>query len=181
MTHDVAGRDAATLDLDGAADRAGLMECCADTLALPDRSGRNWDALVDCLGDSTVWAVPAVEKGLLVVVTGWQPYAQARPTSGRLHGTCSPRRWTASAPPWRWRSEDDPVAHLGGQPVRAARHGMVAGRPEQGPVAALGVVPRPWLFGPQTANVTEMAGHDGAGGLLVAGEERVEDFEVLFR
>ena len=79
MTHDVAGRHVVTLDLDGVADKAGLMERCAHTLALPDWFGRNWDALVDCLGDSTVWPAPAVEKGLLVVVTGWQPYAQARP------------------------------------------------------------------------------------------------------
>jgi len=79
MTHDVAGRHVVALDLDGVADKAGLMERCVRALELPDWFGRNWDALADSLGDTSVWPAPAVEKGLLVVVTGWQPYANARP------------------------------------------------------------------------------------------------------
>ncbi|MGA6222726.1 barstar family protein [Streptomyces umbrinus] len=79
MTHDVAGRHVVALDLDGVADKAGLMERCVRALELPDWFGRNWDALADSLGDSSVWPGPAVEKGLLVVVTGWQAYAKARP------------------------------------------------------------------------------------------------------
>ncbi|MDQ1030859.1 hypothetical protein QF035_008441 [Streptomyces umbrinus] len=79
MTYDVAGRHVVALDLDGVADKAGLMERCVSALELPDWFGRNWDALADSLGDSSVWPAPATEKGLLVVVTGWQPYAKARP------------------------------------------------------------------------------------------------------
>lgn len=68
-----------TLDLDGVTDKAGLMDRCAHTLALPDWFGRNWDALADSLTDHTVWSEDAVEKGLLVVVRNWRPYAKARP------------------------------------------------------------------------------------------------------
>ncbi len=67
-----------TLDLDGVTDKAGLMDRCAQALRLPDWFGRNWDALADSLSDHTVWPEGAVERGLLVVVRNWQPYAQAR-------------------------------------------------------------------------------------------------------
>ncbi|MCX4910302.1 barstar family protein [Streptomyces sp. NBC_00878] len=79
MTHDVAGRHVVALDLDGVADKAGLMERCVRALELPDWFGRNWDALADSLGDSSVWPAAASGKGLLVVVTGWRPYARTRP------------------------------------------------------------------------------------------------------
>ncbi|WP_031486087.1 barstar family protein [Streptomyces bicolor] len=68
-----------TLDLDGVTDRAGLMDRCATALRLPDWFGRNWDALADSLSDRTVWPEDAVERGLLVVVRNWQPYAKTRP------------------------------------------------------------------------------------------------------
>jgi RNAse (barnase) inhibitor barstar len=68
-----------TLDLDGVTDKAGLMDRCARALSLPDWFGRNWDALADSLTDHTVWPGDAVEKGLLVVVRNWRPYAKARP------------------------------------------------------------------------------------------------------
>ncbi|MGC9541006.1 barstar family protein [Streptomyces sp. UG1] len=68
-----------TLDLDGVTDKAGLMDRCARDLELPDWFGRNWDALVDSLSDRTVWPAGAVERGLVVVVRNWQPYAKARP------------------------------------------------------------------------------------------------------
>jgi RNAse (barnase) inhibitor barstar len=67
------------LDLDGVTDKAGLMDRCARALSLPDWFGRNWDALADSLTDHTVWPGDAVEKGLLVVVRNWRPYAKARP------------------------------------------------------------------------------------------------------
>ncbi|WP_217239589.1 barstar family protein [Streptomyces sp. AC555_RSS877] len=79
MTDDLAGRRMVTLDLDGVADKAGLMDRCARALELPAWFGRNWDALADSLGDRTVWPEGAVEKGLLIVVRNWQPYAKARP------------------------------------------------------------------------------------------------------
>ena len=68
-----------TLDLDGVMDKAGLMECIARALGLPDWFGRNWDALADSLSDHTVWPEGSVEKGLSIVVRNWQPYAQTRP------------------------------------------------------------------------------------------------------
>ncbi|PAZ11067.1 hypothetical protein CLM62_38045 [Streptomyces sp. SA15] len=68
-----------TLDLDGVTDKAGLMDRCAHALSLPDWFGRNWDALADSLADHTVWPDDAVEKGLLVVVRNWRPYARTRP------------------------------------------------------------------------------------------------------
>ncbi|MFF3486873.1 barstar family protein [Streptomyces sp. NPDC002701] len=84
MTHDVPDHEApsrhvVTLDLDGIADRAGLMERCARALELPEWFGGNWDALADSLGDPTVWPGAAREGGLLVVVTGWRAYAATRP------------------------------------------------------------------------------------------------------
>ncbi|MFI9806797.1 barstar family protein [Streptomyces sp. NPDC052301] len=73
-----------TLDLDGVADKAGLMDRAARALALPDWFGRNWDALADSLGDHTVWPEDAVERGLLVVVRNWRPYAEAQPEEWRI-------------------------------------------------------------------------------------------------
>ncbi|MEU6199018.1 barstar family protein [Streptomyces sp. NPDC047061] len=68
-----------TLDLTGVADKAGLMERVASGLGLPDWFGRNWDALTESLGDTSLWPPEAVGRGLLVVVTGWQGYARTRP------------------------------------------------------------------------------------------------------
>ncbi|MCZ0990214.1 MULTISPECIES: barstar family protein [Streptomyces] len=83
MSEDLADRLTVTLDLGGVTDKAGLMDRTARALALPDWFGRNWDALVDSLSDHTVWPEGAVEQGLLVVVRGWQPYAEARPDEWR--------------------------------------------------------------------------------------------------
>ncbi|OIK00584.1 barstar family protein [Streptomyces colonosanans] len=79
MTGDLAGRRVVTLDLDGACDKAAFMERIVRALELPDWFGRNWDALADLLADHTMWPGDAAEKGLLLVVRGWQPYAKARP------------------------------------------------------------------------------------------------------
>ncbi|MEU9406446.1 barstar family protein [Streptomyces sp. NPDC048281] len=68
-----------TLDLDGVADKAGLMDRIAGALELPGWFGRNWDALTDSLRDPSVWPPEAVDRGLLIVVTGWQGYARSRP------------------------------------------------------------------------------------------------------
>ncbi|MER6078831.1 barstar family protein [Streptomyces sp. NPDC001833] len=68
-----------TLDLDGVADKAGLMDRIAATLELPGWFGRNWDALTDSLRDPSVWPPEAVGRGLLIVVTGWRGYARTRP------------------------------------------------------------------------------------------------------
>ncbi|MEU9977189.1 barstar family protein [Streptomyces sp. NPDC051014] len=67
------------LDLTGVADKAALMDRAATALALPDWFGRNWDALADVLRDPSVWAPQAAGRGLVLAVTGWQGYAQARP------------------------------------------------------------------------------------------------------
>ncbi|MFJ5034092.1 barstar family protein [Streptomyces sp. NPDC088560] len=84
MSEDLAGRLVVTLDLDGVTDKAGLMDRAARALALPDWFGRNWDALADSLSDHTVWPEGAVEQGLLIVVRGWQPYAEAQPKEWRI-------------------------------------------------------------------------------------------------
>ncbi|OIJ65612.1 barstar family protein [Streptomyces mangrovisoli] len=68
-----------TLDLDGVRDKAGLMDRCARALALPGWFGRNWDALADSLRDRALWPAGAADRGLLVVVRNWEPYAAARP------------------------------------------------------------------------------------------------------
>ncbi|MGW7419498.1 barstar family protein [Streptomyces sp. NPDC054813] len=67
------------LDLAGVADKAGLMDRAVLALSLPDWFGRNWDALADSLRDPSVWPPEAVDRGLLLVVTGWQGYAGTRP------------------------------------------------------------------------------------------------------
>lgn len=68
-----AGLSAVLLDLSGARDKSAFMDRCARALDLPDWFGRNWDALADCLTDQG--RVP----GRLLVVTGWQEYAEAAP------------------------------------------------------------------------------------------------------
>ncbi|MEU3828622.1 hypothetical protein GT045_17920 [Streptomyces sp. SID486] len=83
MTEDLGGRYPVTLDLDGVTGRAGLMDRVSRALSLPDWFGRNWDALADSLADHTVWPEAAVERGLLIVVRGWRPYAEARPEEWR--------------------------------------------------------------------------------------------------
>ncbi|MEU0005026.1 barstar family protein [Streptomyces sp. NPDC006314] len=83
MSEDLTGRFPVALDLDGVGDKAGLMDRVARALALPDWFGRNWDALADSLSDQTVWPEGAVEQGLLIVVRGWQAYAEARPEEWR--------------------------------------------------------------------------------------------------
>ncbi|MGW7003018.1 barstar family protein [Streptomyces sp. NPDC054933] len=75
-----AGRRADALDLQGVADKAEFMARCAEALKLPDWFGRNWDALYDCLTDSDL--LPA-EDGRLLVVSGWQGYADAAPGEWR--------------------------------------------------------------------------------------------------
>jgi hypothetical protein len=62
------------LDLTGVTGKPALMDRFARALDLPDWFGRNWDALADSLGD-----LPTGERGLLLVVTGWQAYADACP------------------------------------------------------------------------------------------------------
>ncbi|MED7820647.1 barstar family protein [Streptomyces chiangmaiensis] len=79
MTDDLADRLVVTLDLDGVDDKAAFMERIAYALGLPEWFGRNWDALADSLNDRTVWPSAAVERGLLLVVRGWQRYATVRP------------------------------------------------------------------------------------------------------
>ncbi|MFG2355226.1 barstar family protein [Streptomyces sp. NPDC048521] len=83
MSEELAGRLLVALDLDGVGDKAGLMDRVARALALPDWFGRNWDALADSLSDHTVWPEGAVERGLLIVVRGWQAYAEERPQEWR--------------------------------------------------------------------------------------------------
>jgi hypothetical protein len=72
-----------TLDLEGVADKAGLMDRCVRDLRLPDWFGRNWDALADVLSDPGLWSddgrEDAVAEETVVVVRNWDRYAGARP------------------------------------------------------------------------------------------------------
>ena len=75
-----AGWRVLVLDLAGVEDRAGLMERCVRDLEPEDWFGRNWDALLDMLAD-----LPAASpNGVLLVVTHWTGYAQARPEEWRI-------------------------------------------------------------------------------------------------
>ncbi|WP_326788946.1 barstar family protein [Streptomyces sp. NBC_00151] len=71
-----AGWQVTELDLTGVLDKGAFMARCVRDLDLPEWFGRNWDALGDVLGDPD-WG-PA-SPGRLIVVTGWRPYARARP------------------------------------------------------------------------------------------------------
>ena len=84
MTDNLMGRQVVTLDLAGVTDKSGLMDAVARALHLPDWFGRNWDALLDSLSDPSGWPSEASERGLLLVVTGWEPYAGARPDEWRV-------------------------------------------------------------------------------------------------
>ncbi|MEV7503526.1 barstar family protein [Streptomyces sp. NPDC093018] len=84
MTENLTDRRVVTLDLTGVTDKSGLLDAVARALHLPDWFGRNWDALLDSLSDPSVWPSEAAERGLLLVVTGWEPYAGARPDEWRV-------------------------------------------------------------------------------------------------
>ncbi|MFD4788034.1 barstar family protein [Streptomyces sp. NPDC058459] len=84
MSEDLVDRYAVTLDLKGVRDKAGLMDRVANTLNLPDWFGRNWDALLDSLSDTTAWPPAAIERGLLVVVRNWEPLAEWNPGDWRI-------------------------------------------------------------------------------------------------
>lgn len=71
-----AGLGTVSLDLSGVGDKAAFMDRCARALDLPDWFGRNWDALADSLTD--VGRSPG-EPGRLLVVSGWQEFAEAAP------------------------------------------------------------------------------------------------------
>ncbi|MFG2647463.1 barstar family protein [Streptomyces sp. NPDC048436] len=71
-----AGLGTLSLDLSGVRDKAALMDRCARALELPEWFGRNWDALADCL--TGLGRAPG-ERGRLLVVSGWQEYAEAAP------------------------------------------------------------------------------------------------------
>ncbi|MFG3199558.1 barstar family protein [Streptomyces sp. NPDC048208] len=84
MSEELGDRYAVTLDLEGVRDKAGLMDRAAKALSLPDWFGRNWDALLDSLSDTTVWPPAAVKRGLLVVVRNWEPFAELDPDEWRI-------------------------------------------------------------------------------------------------
>ncbi|MGW6059125.1 barstar family protein [Streptomyces sp. NPDC055189] len=71
-----AGLSTVSLDLGGVSDKAAFMDRCALALGLPDWFGRNWDALADSLTDLRGGSG---SPGCLLVVTGWQEYAEAAP------------------------------------------------------------------------------------------------------
>ncbi|WP_255954315.1 barstar family protein [Streptomyces odontomachi] len=70
------GWTSTVLDLDAVTGKAAFLDRCARALELPDWFGHNWDALADCLRDLS-WL--PVARGRLLLVSGWQAYAAARP------------------------------------------------------------------------------------------------------
>jgi len=76
-----AGLDVVPVSLDGATDKAALLERFAAALAFPEWFGANWDALEDCLGDLS-WRA---DKGRLLRIEGFEPLAaRARDDFGVL-------------------------------------------------------------------------------------------------
>jgi hypothetical protein len=65
------GWAASVVDLEGATDKAGILEAFADGLAFPHWVGRNWDALDDALCDLSWW--PAGVRGRVILVRGAEP------------------------------------------------------------------------------------------------------------
>lgn len=123
MTYDLTDRLVVAVDLDGVADKAGLMDRCARALALPDWFGRNWDALADSLSDHTVWPEGAVERGLLIVVDagGGVRAGPARRVGDRTGGVRRGGRPDAVADggPGPWR-----ILRTGLRPARMIRPEM---------------------------------------------------------
>lgn len=72
-----AGLSAFTIDLNGCADKAGLMARLARALEFPDWFGHNWDALADCLGDLSWLAA----EGYLIVLAHSRQLRAADPSS----------------------------------------------------------------------------------------------------
>lgn len=65
------GRVVSVVDLEGVADKAGIMEAFRVALGFPGWVGRNWDALDDGLRDLSWW--PAGPRGRLMLVRGADP------------------------------------------------------------------------------------------------------------
>ncbi|GGO88238.1 barstar family protein [Wenjunlia tyrosinilytica] len=95
------GWTAALLDLEGVRGRPAFFDRCAEALRLPDRFGRNWDALADCPTDLS-WCETGA--GRLVLVRGWEGSGRARRVSGRAPWRSSSHPCgTGGERPHRWR------------------------------------------------------------------------------
>lgn len=84
--------------------KAALLDAVADSAAFPDRFGRNWNALPDCLTDLS-WT-PA--RGYVLLVSGFKLLQRAAPEdfAGFLEVL------TAAAADWRGRGRPFFVAFL---------------------------------------------------------------------
>ncbi|MEE1930656.1 barstar family protein [Streptomyces sp. TRM 70351] len=72
-----AGWHSTPVDLHGVRDGNGFLSRCATGFGFPDPAGRGWDALADSLTDLG-WT-DAPQRGRLVLVRGWDVFAQAAP------------------------------------------------------------------------------------------------------
>jgi len=69
------------VDLEGVADKSGLLARFREAGRFPDWSSANWDALEDVLGDLS-WLGPA--EGWLVVLDGWDGFAGRDPLDAEM-------------------------------------------------------------------------------------------------
>ncbi|MFI6349726.1 barstar family protein [Streptomyces sp. NPDC050560] len=92
------GWTSTVLDLDGVGDKAAFLGRCADALALPGWTGRNWDALADSLKDLS-WL--PVARGRLLLVARWRGFADAAPADWRAAQDV----FASAEAHWRGRAE----------------------------------------------------------------------------
>jgi Barstar (barnase inhibitor) len=76
MRAELAGWTGTVIDLTGAAGKADFLDRCALGLEAPGWTGRNWDALADCLKDLS-WLGDT--GGYAVLIAGWPAWERADP------------------------------------------------------------------------------------------------------
>ena len=99
-----AGWATAVVDLEGATEKAAIIETFACGLSFPGWVGRNWDALDDALRDLSWW--PSGARGRLIVVRGADRASTGTP---RDRETVRDLLETAAA---RWSSTGSPLVVL---------------------------------------------------------------------
>ncbi|WP_407319898.1 barstar family protein [Isoptericola halotolerans] len=78
------------IEADAWCDAASMFDALAVALDFPDYSGRNFDALNDCLSDVAAgdFGAPADATGLALVLTGYDSFAAADPVAAQTLAGC---------------------------------------------------------------------------------------------